>query len=78
MNKNALIKFLKEQVEDAKAKGATIHCGGEVPAGLVGAYYQPTLITDVKPEMRVVAEETFGPVLAVIPFVSEAEWEALQ
>jgi succinate-semialdehyde dehydrogenase/glutarate-semialdehyde dehydrogenase len=48
-------------VEDAVAKGATLHLGGEVPAGN-GAYYPATVLSDVTPEMRAYHEEIFGPV----------------
>ena len=49
------------QVQDAVDKGATVLCGGEKPAG-EGWYYPPTVVTDLRPEMRMWAEEVFGPV----------------
>jgi succinate-semialdehyde dehydrogenase/glutarate-semialdehyde dehydrogenase len=49
------------QVDDARAKGARIECGGEVPDG-PGWYYPPTVISAVAPDMRVFGEEVFGPV----------------
>ncbi|MFY0408729.1 NAD-dependent succinate-semialdehyde dehydrogenase [Solicola sp. PLA-1-18] len=52
---------LAEQVEDAKAKGATVHLGGEVPDG-EGAWYPATVLSGVTPEMRAYREELFGPV----------------
>ncbi len=64
---------LETQVEDAKKKGATIIAGGARPEGLDGAYYLPTLITDTTPDMKVVTEEVFGPVLPVITFKDETE-----
>jgi succinate-semialdehyde dehydrogenase/glutarate-semialdehyde dehydrogenase len=52
------------QVEDAVAKGATVHLGGQVPDG-PGAFYPATVLTGVTPEMRAYHEELFGPVAVV-------------
>jgi succinate-semialdehyde dehydrogenase/glutarate-semialdehyde dehydrogenase len=52
---------LVDQVEDAIAKGATVHLGGQVPDG-PGAFYPATVLTGVTPEMRAYREELFGPV----------------
>ncbi|PWU61344.1 NADP-dependent succinic semialdehyde dehydrogenase [Micromonospora globispora] len=49
------------QVQDAVDKGGTVLCGGEKPAG-EGWYYPPTVVTDLRPEMRMWSEEVFGPV----------------
>ncbi|PWR07029.1 NADP-dependent succinic semialdehyde dehydrogenase [Micromonospora acroterricola] len=49
------------QVRDAVDNGATVLCGGELPAG-DGWYYPPTVVTDLRPEMRMWREEVFGPV----------------
>jgi gamma-glutamyl-gamma-aminobutyraldehyde dehydrogenase len=52
-----------------KAEGATLHFGGDVPAGLeAGAYVSPTLFSDVDNSMTIAREEIFGPVASVIPF----------
>ena len=53
-----------ELVEDAKAKGVTVHTGGELPAG-AGWFYPATVLTGVTPEMRIYREECFGPVACV-------------
>ncbi|KAA0086666.1 NAD-dependent succinate-semialdehyde dehydrogenase [Mycolicibacterium sp. P9-64] len=55
---------LVAQVEDAVAKGATVHLGGEVPDG-PGAFYPATVLTGVTPDMRAYHEELFGPVAVV-------------
>jgi len=55
---------IASQVDDARAKGARILCGGTVPDG-PGWYYPPTVIAGVEPGMRVATEETFGPVATV-------------
>ncbi|MDM0016420.1 aldehyde dehydrogenase family protein [Variovorax saccharolyticus] len=54
-------------VEDARAGGATIVCGGEAPAG-PGHFYPVTLVTDIADGSRLVDEEQFGPVLPVIRY----------
>ena len=63
-------------VEEAAADGARVVCGGEAP-DRAGWFYRPTLITGVAQSSRVVQHEVFGPLLAVIPFDSEAEAVAL-
>lgn len=56
-----------------KAKGsAALACGGKA-ADLPGAFMQPTIFTGLKADAALLREEVFGPVLAVIPFESEAE-----
>ena len=58
----------------ARQEGATVLVGGGRPTGFPnGNYFNPTLITNVRNEMRVAQEEIFGPVLVVIPFHDEAE-----
>jgi succinate-semialdehyde dehydrogenase/glutarate-semialdehyde dehydrogenase len=52
---------VEEQVLDAAAKGASVLCGGERPAG-PGWFYPPTVVADLTPDMRMYAEEVFGPV----------------
>lgn len=59
-------------VEAAKAMGATIVCGGEVPGG-PGNFYPVTLVTDIKDGSRLVDEEQFGPVLPIIKYASVEE-----
>ncbi|MER5455058.1 NADP-dependent succinic semialdehyde dehydrogenase [Micromonospora sp. NPDC002389] len=49
------------QVRDAVDKGATVLCGGEKPTG-DGWFYPPTVVTDLRPDMRMWGEEVFGPV----------------
>jgi acyl-CoA reductase-like NAD-dependent aldehyde dehydrogenase len=60
----------------ARQEGATIACGGSVAnAGPLakGFFFRPTVLTDVKPKMRVAQEEIFGPVTAVIAVESLEE-----
>ena len=64
---------VRAQVEDALSRGATLHW----PQDRATAAYEPTLLTDVPAEARILTEESFGPVLCVAPFRDEAEAIAL-
>ncbi len=57
----------------AREDGARIAAGGAPAAGGQGFFFQPTLIVDADPTMRIAREEIFGPVLTVIPFDDEAD-----
>jgi len=57
-------------VADAVSKGARAVVGGKAGQGL---YYEPTLLVEVAAGMRILEEETFGPVAPVVTFTSEAE-----
>jgi succinate-semialdehyde dehydrogenase/glutarate-semialdehyde dehydrogenase len=63
---------LLAQVQDAVAKGATLHVGGTVGEG-PGAYFAPAVLTGVTPEMRAYREELFGPVAVVYKVTSDEE-----
>lgn len=69
------LDLLMSQVADAKNKGAKIVIGGNQLEG--GAYYSPTIITNVTQDMRVWKEEVFGPVLPIVSFKTEEEAIAL-
>lgn len=57
-------------VEDALAKGAKIATGGKALGGLL---YAPTVLTGIQPGMRILEEETFGPVAPLMPFEDEEQ-----
>jgi acyl-CoA reductase-like NAD-dependent aldehyde dehydrogenase len=57
----------------AVAEGATVAAGGGASEELGGLFVQPTVFTDVTPDMTVVREEVFGPVLAAYKFRTEEE-----
>lgn len=63
---------VQSHVDDAVSKGARIACGGK-PHALGGTFYEPTVLLDVTPAMRVAREETFGPVAPLFRFEQEAE-----
>lgn len=65
-----LAATLAQQVQDSVSEGATVLTGGHrMDRG--AAWYAPTVVVDVSLDMPVMAEETFGPVAAVIPFDSD-------
>lgn len=57
-----------EHLADARARGAVVHCGGEIWSGLPGYYLTPAVLSNVDHSMRIMTEETFGPVLPVMTF----------
>ena len=57
-------------VSDAVSKGARAVVGGQVGQGL---FFEPTLLVDVAAGMRILEEETFGPVAPIVSFTSEAD-----
>lgn len=63
---------LHQQVQKSIENGARCLLGGQIPVG-AGAYYPPTVLTDVRPGMPAYDEELFGPVAAIIPVANEAE-----
>jgi succinate-semialdehyde dehydrogenase/glutarate-semialdehyde dehydrogenase len=63
---------VEEHVADARAKGATVVAGGKRSA-LGGLFYEPTVLSNVGADMKVMVEETFGPVAAVVKFKTEEE-----
>lgn len=65
--------LLEGQVKEAIKMGAKIIYQREFPKNLKGAFYRPTILTNIKTKMRVWQEEVFGPVLPVISFKTEQE-----
>ena len=65
------------QLAAAQADGAQILAGGGVPDGSSGFYLQPTVVVNVNHDMELMQEETFGPVLPIMPFDSDDEAYAL-
>lgn len=67
---------VEEFIQSGKDAGATVVCGGERPE-LDGYYIAPTLLADCTPDMHVVREEAFGPVIVVLPYEDDDEAVAL-
>lgn len=67
----AELKHMHKLVEVSLKEGATLAFGGKVPSGKEfkkGNWFEPTILTDVKQEMTIVHEESFGPILPVLRF----------
>ena len=67
------LRIVEDQVEEAKAQRARVLAGGSRLLELGPNFYAPTVLADVTHEMRIMREETFGPVLSVAPFSSDEE-----
>jgi phenylacetaldehyde dehydrogenase len=57
-----------DYIDQGREAGASVFCGGDAPQSGGGYFVNPTILVDVKPEMSVVREEIFGPVLAAQRF----------
>jgi succinate-semialdehyde dehydrogenase/glutarate-semialdehyde dehydrogenase len=68
---HALTK-VEELVVDATARGARVLTGGRRHA-LGGTFYEPTVLADLTPDMRIAKEEIFGPVAPLFRFTTEAQ-----
>jgi acyl-CoA reductase-like NAD-dependent aldehyde dehydrogenase len=67
------LEIVESQVEDAVARGARVLVGGSRLKKLGSNFYAPTVLANVTHQMRVMREETFGPVLPIMPFDSESQ-----
>ncbi len=67
------LRTVESHVEDAVARGARVLAGGKRLPDLGGNFYAPTVLADVTHEMRIMREETFGPVLPVMAFDTDDE-----
>jgi acyl-CoA reductase-like NAD-dependent aldehyde dehydrogenase len=65
------VGIVEAHVEDARAHGARVLAGGSRLRQLGANFYAPTVLADVTHEMRIMREETFGPVLPVMAFESD-------
>ena len=61
-----------DMINAAEAQGATVAAGGR-KLNIPGAFLEPTVLSDVTPDMAIASEEVFGPVLSVLRFQTEAE-----
>ncbi|MEN3203390.1 MAG: NAD-dependent succinate-semialdehyde dehydrogenase, partial [Atribacterota bacterium] len=70
------IRRMEEFVKDAQEKGAQILCGGkrpEDPRLKRGFYFEPTVVVNVTPEMQLMKEEPFGPIVGIDSFSTVEE-----
>ena len=68
--------FVEDLIAEAKAAGADVREFGELPADPAlqgGNFLKPALVVDPAPDLRVVTQEQFGPVIPIIPFDTEEE-----
>jgi len=66
------IAILQEQVDDAVRLGATLLCGGRAVEG-EGSFYEPTVLANVTHEMKIMREESFGPVIGIMQVADDDE-----
>ncbi len=71
MTSIAQVGIVKDHLEDAERRGARALTGGA--AAISGSFIQPTVLVDVTPEMKVMSEETFGPVIPIVKVKSTEE-----
>jgi acyl-CoA reductase-like NAD-dependent aldehyde dehydrogenase len=76
LTRPAQIELLRSQVADARAKGARVLLGGGVIAGRRNTF-APTVLVDVNHRMAVMREESFGPIIGVMPVRDDHEAVAL-
>jgi len=69
---DAAIRKVEDHLADALAGGAKVLVGGK-RSPLGGTFFMPTVLSDVKPGMKIAHEETFGPLAGVIRFTDEAD-----
>jgi succinate-semialdehyde dehydrogenase/glutarate-semialdehyde dehydrogenase len=67
------LRIVESQVEEARSRGARVLTGGVRLTQLGPTFYAPTVVVDVNHSMRLIREETFGPVLAIMPFAEDDE-----
>jgi succinate-semialdehyde dehydrogenase / glutarate-semialdehyde dehydrogenase len=64
---------IRDHLLDAINRGAVVHCGGQVEQKEGGWWCRPTVLTQVDHTMKVMTEETFGPMMPVMPFSTVEE-----
>ncbi|MEO8860020.1 MAG: aldehyde dehydrogenase family protein, partial [Ginsengibacter sp.] len=66
------LNTLQEQVDDAEKKGATILTGGK-RIDQPGYYFEPTILTNVSHDMKVMRDESFGPIIGIMKVKNDEE-----
>ena len=67
INNERQLQKVEKLVEDARTRGATIVCGGDIISG-TGYFFQPTVITDLDDSFALVKQEQFGPVIPILTY----------
>lgn len=65
--------IIEAHLDDAKSKGASVHCGGNVEHHGGGDWVFPTVLSQVNHSMKIMTEETFGPVIPIMPVSTHDE-----
>jgi acyl-CoA reductase-like NAD-dependent aldehyde dehydrogenase len=74
MTTQAQVEIVRRHLDEARARGARILAGGEVRVTQEGArFVQPTVLTGTTPDMAIVRDETFGPMLPIMTYRTEEE-----
>jgi acyl-CoA reductase-like NAD-dependent aldehyde dehydrogenase len=73
MSNERQLRIVEDHVRDAQEKGADILVGGHRDRQSSGWFHQPTVMTNVNHSMKVMRDETFGPVLPIMTFKSDEE-----
>jgi succinate-semialdehyde dehydrogenase/glutarate-semialdehyde dehydrogenase len=69
---NTQLEKVQSHLEDANNKGCTVLIGGK-RANMQGYFFEPTILVDVDHSMKIMKEETFGPILPIMTFTNEDE-----
>jgi acyl-CoA reductase-like NAD-dependent aldehyde dehydrogenase len=72
LSRKEQLAVLEDQVKDALANGAKIVAGGKKAEGK-GYYFEPTVLVNVNHKMKVMREESFGPIIGIMKVVNDAE-----
>ena len=67
------IDIIEDHVNDAIAKGAKVLAGGKRNPAFKGLYFEPTVLVEVTHEMKIMKDETFGPIISIMKVESEDE-----
>jgi acyl-CoA reductase-like NAD-dependent aldehyde dehydrogenase len=67
------LEVVEEHIADARARGAQILTGGQRNPHLPGRYFEPTVLANVDHSMKIMTDETFGPVLPIMRVKDEGE-----
>ena len=73
MTNERQLQIVQDHVADAERRGAKILTGGRRTPNLDGYFYEPTVLTNVDHRMKIMRDETFGPVLPLMTFTTEDE-----
>ncbi|HEY4715637.1 MAG TPA: aldehyde dehydrogenase family protein [bacterium] len=73
MTNQRQLEIVESHVDDARKRGAKILTGGKRKGSLNGYFYEPTVLSGVDHTFRIVKEESFGPILPIMTFKTEAE-----